>query len=263
MNLLSHNRGFTLLEVLISIFILTLISISGYQLITSSYQLRDSLSGDSDFYSEIRLSIGVLEKDFSLLYTPVIMLPPQKEPSKNSKKEQPQIAQQPVGSEFWGDLADKTGVRYSRFIGTEDEMKFIASSHIRIYKESKESTFSKITYSLEDNPFENEDDPEEMKGTKVLVKKEDTDVFNIEEDSEETTKTYPILYGIKKLTYRYFHKEKDRWEDSWDSNSRDFKNIYPDIVEMTIEVVGPDRHFFEGKFLFKPEVPIRGIPTSS
>src|SRR3954471_16711499 len=78
MNSRCRNRntsGFTLLEVLISIFLLVVISLAIYNATTESYRLRDSLANEGDFYNGIRLSMSVLERDIALVYSPTIMIP--------------------------------------------------------------------------------------------------------------------------------------------------------------------------------------------
>ena len=52
------QKGFTLLEVLISIVIMAFISLGIYQATTESYKLREELVSDSDFYNEIRLTMA-------------------------------------------------------------------------------------------------------------------------------------------------------------------------------------------------------------
>ena len=54
-------------------------------------------------------------------------------------------------NKFWGELVDQTGARHSRFLGESDEISFVSFSNIRIYKESRESVISKVSYALEDD----------------------------------------------------------------------------------------------------------------
>jgi prepilin-type N-terminal cleavage/methylation domain-containing protein len=270
----AGTAGFTLLEVLISIFLLVVISAAIYQATTQTFRLRDVLQNEGDFYNGIRLSMGVIDRDVSLLFSPVIMLPPKKkDPNQPAGgtgqgdapltaaelQEREEIQNQGLdrATAFWGGMLDKTGLRPSRFVGAADKLTFVSASHIRIYKEARESDFAKVTYELQsdrDNP-----------GAKLLVRLEDPNVFDDEEklaSRYKSRRTYPLLRGVKKLVFAYYRRDKERWEARWDSDSQDTKNKYPDAVRVQLEVTGPARLSFEGTYQFKPEIPLDGLKAN-
>ena len=263
---LRSNSGFTLLEVLIAICILAFISIGIYRAITETYRLRATLSTEGDFYNGIRLSMNILQEDITMLYSPLPMVPgwPSPSPSPSfmvvppggygapAQVPDPTLAQT---FEYWGPALDASGLRPSHFIGTESKLTFVANSHLRVYKDSQESEFAAIAYDL---VADNRDHDSQM-----LVKTESTDVFNLDPDRKDPNqRVFALLHGIKKFKYRYYRKDKDEWDPKWDSDSDDQKNIYPDIVELTIEVTGPNHMVFDGKFLFRPELPLRALNPS-
>jgi membrane protease subunit (stomatin/prohibitin family) len=53
----------------------------------------------------------------------------------------------------------------------------------------------------------------ELGALRTLVKREDTDVFNPEDDRSEFIRKFPLLHGIKKLKFRYYRKDKETWVD--------------------------------------------------
>lgn len=264
MNFRSKNSGFTLLEVLIAMTLMVFISIAIYQATTKTFELRDILSVEGDFFSEIRLSMGIMENDVGMLYSPVIIIPPEKTPS-NAQTPPTQAqdnAPAEIASKFWGGFADNTGIRHMRFIGSDNSMSFVTTSNIRVYKNSIESIFKKVVYRIESEQRDENTD-ESMAGTMVLVKTENPNAFDTEEDEGNLLKKYSLIHGVKKLQFRYYRKEKDDWFKNWDSETDNFKNIYPDVIEVEIEVIGPQRHAFEGKFKFRPEIPLNGLNPSS
>ena len=251
----------TLIEVLIAVFILVIISFSIYQATTDSFRVRSILSEDGDFFNAIRLAMNILEKDIAMIYSPTMILPSEPTPTPSPPDSEDLSAimggDSNLNSDYWTSVINKTGIRPSHFIGKETELSFIATSHIRIYKKSPESIFSKIAYKLE-----NPSDQTEFPGTKALFKTENTDAFNLEDDNEKLTHNYPLLYGIKKLKFRYYRKEKDQWNNSWDSETADLKNLYPDLIEVELEIIGHNRLQFNGTFKFRPEMPLYGLkPT--
>ena len=266
----EREAGFTLLEVLIAIVIMAFISMVIYQAITETYKVRETLSNEGDFYNGIRLAMNILQRDVTLLYSPVALIPPSPSPSPGAQ--QPQTQQPPVGAngqtdpelaqtfEYWGPASDKLGTRPSHFIGTENKLTFVANSHLRVYKETQESEFAKIGYEL----TKDDADP----NSQMLVKVENTDVFTREAKTRDPTeRRYPLLHGIKKLKYRFYRKDKDEWGPKWDSDIDEFKDpsgryLYPDIIEVTLQVAGPLKLQFEGRFLFRPELPLRALNPS-
>jgi len=264
----NNEHGFTLIEVLISLAILAFISLGIYNATTGAFKLRESLSVESDFYNNIRLAMGIVQRDISLIYTPVIMLPG---PPKNAPSA-PGVAPPPLSptdtiamknllvtdlgqtTKYWEPVIDPSGIRPSRFTGTDSKLSFISLSHIRIYKNSAESEFAKINYELE-----RDEDKSAINGTSVLVKSESPDAFEDDEHKDKFGRKFPLLRGIKKMTMRYYRKDKDTWERSWDSDKEDQKNLYPDIVEITITAQAADKLSFDGIYKFRPEIPLRGL----
>lgn len=261
MNFRSHHKrdGFTLLEVLIAMVLLSIISLSIFEAITGSYRLRNTLHNEGDFYNTISLAIGILERDISQIYSPVIMAPETSSTSGESSDIDAIVAGDTnLATEFWGPAIDTTGIRPARLEGTQTSLLFVSASHTRIYKEAPESIFSKITYHLESN-----DDKESgLEGTQVLVKTENPNAFDLEEDEGDTLRVYPLLHGINNFKFMYYSKEKDRWESKWDTESADHKHIFPDIIRIEFELKGPGTLAFDGQYNLRPEIPLNGIHPS-
>ncbi len=261
------QKGFTLLEVLIAMAVLVFISFSIYQATIETYKLRDILTTEGDFYNGIRLATSIMQRDIALLYSPIVT---QKEKPKspgddNSYVDKPQmqiITTDNLGqsSTFWSAAIDPNGLRPSRFIGSENKISFVSLSHLRIYRDSPETEFAKITYEIKRDE-KNTDNP----GTYVLVKTESPNAFAMDDTRDTFVRSYEILHGIKKMSYSYLQRDGNTWKSSrtWDSDKEENKNQYPQVIEMKIEVVGPKKQFFEGNFKFRPEIPLDGINPST
>jgi prepilin-type N-terminal cleavage/methylation domain-containing protein len=268
----DSEQGFTLIEVLISITLLIIISLSIYQATTQTYRYRDTLIREGDFYNGIRLSMGIMERDITLLFSPKLMNPyfsPAPRPGTtdpNQPVDQPfggaPLVQDPALAElmsselsqvtdYWLGVTDKTAIRDSRFVGTEDSIRFVSASHQRIYRNYPESDFVKILYEMREDTDEGAID-----GTRVLYKIEDPNVFDDIEKRGDTSKQYALLPGIKSLKFRYYRKDKKTWERTWDSSKGDWVGLFPDLIEVQIEVTAAGRQNFTGTFTFKPEGPL-------
>jgi hypothetical protein len=250
--------------------------------------MRDELSQEADFYTGIRLATGIMNKDVSMIYSPTILLPPQQNQPNPNSTQNPNGTQSPNtpnrgtpqfdesqmsaataadlsrSSTFWSAAADKSGLRPSRFIGTSSKMTFVSATNFRIYKDSPESDFAKITYSCEpDN--EPAINGFKVDGSNILVKQINADVFNTDESKEnENTHRYTLLRGVVSCKFTYF-----RWDEksftsftSWDSDKEDFKWQIPDMIQVEIEVKGQAGLDFTGLYQFKPELPFHGLNPS-
>ncbi|MBI2711857.1 MAG: hypothetical protein HYX41_03180 [Bdellovibrio sp.] len=161
-----------------------------------------------------------------------------------------------MSNRFWL-VGDASGLRLSHFIGDDRRMSFVTQSHIRIYKDSPESEFAKISYEL--LPDSRDD---AKRGLYVLVRTESPNAFDPDE-RDPFEKKYELLRGIKSLTFSYYKWDQDKFkiQKNWDNERDEFKNIYPDVIEMKLNMEGEERVFFEGTFKFKPEFPFYGIPA--
>ncbi len=259
----DRQGGFTLLEILISIVILSFISIGIYRATTGTFRLRETLSAESDFFNSVRMAMQILGRDVALVYSPALLLPqvnPSARPIAGSTTTLEQLQSGELGrsSEFWNPVLSITGIRPSRFQGTETKMSFIAASHVRVYRESPESELAKITYELV--PDKTED---ALADSYVLDKTEDSNAFTDDDGAKsETRRTFPLLRGVKKLSFQYYQKDKEKPVKSWDNESTDLKNLYPTVVEVTFEVKGPLNLGYDGIYKFRTEIPFEGIAAT-
>jgi prepilin-type N-terminal cleavage/methylation domain-containing protein len=262
------DAGFTLIEVIIVLVILVFISLGIYQMTTETFKLRNSLANEGEFTNSVRMAMDVVNRDISGMFSPVLSKPepaPSTTPNPQAIQDQAALAASDQGktSEFWLGATDSSGLRLSRFVGTASRISFISVSHVRIYRDKPESDFAKISYELVADP-----DYTEAPGTSALIRIENPDAFDDDDRrSEKQATRYPILHGVNKLRFRFWRKDKGgeqgKWETTWDTEREEFKDKYPDIVEVTIEVTGPDKLTHSGIYKFKPEVPLRGLAPSS
>ncbi len=259
------DSGFTLLEMVISMAILVFISFGTYQAITQTYKLRDSLSNEEEFHSAIRMSMNVLERDVSLIYSPTLIFqntnpqPTAGAPPQLDARQQAilSVTDASTVSAFWGPAGDRMGLRFARFQGDDRKLSFISTSNIRVYKDTQESDFVKVSYQINRDEV-NKDLP----GTSVLTKTESPNAFEIDDSRDRSMRSYALLRGIKSWRFRYYRKDTGRWETAWDSERIDTKNLYPDKIEITLEAIGPQRLAWNGLYILRPEVPWRGLsPT--
>lgn len=270
----KHPDGFSLLEVIIALTILSFISIGIYTTTSSTFKLREDLTQEGDFLNAVRVTLGLMTRDLSVVYSPHIMAPEPSTPTPPAgspgfdprslgdppdAKDMALIMSSDFGRQtrFWAAAMDKSAIRPSRFQGTDEKLSFVTLSHVRIYKDAPETEFAKVSYELQ-RDTQNKDHPDTM----VLVKTEWPSAFAGEEDKDKTKRTYPLLHGIKKWKYGFRAKGKDTALRSWDSDGVDTKNVFPEAVELQFEVQGPGYLSFEGTYKFRLEIPMGALDAT-
>lgn len=249
-----NASGFTLIEVLIAVTLLVFISFAIYRTVTQTFLLRSVLMEEGDFLNSIRLSMNLMERDLSnTLFPEMMSLPIPKASNIPNGGDQGQYgaSSDSPGSKYWGGLIYPTKpwqMRHTVFLGTESSLSFISASHGRMYKDSPESIYGKVSYALKE---------------KVWVRTFSTYVFDLERDDEPKPKVYELMKGIESLKMRFYRKETDQWTTQWDSTRTETKNIFPDLVEVSIHVRGGPRLTYEGKYFLRLEVPTHGIDPST
>lgn len=237
----KSQSGFTLIELMIAMLILSFISMGIYNATTETFKRRDQTERDGDFYNSIRMALDVIGRDIIAIYTPQEKaLPSGFGSGASGGSGQPQSVAQPqdFGSPlpFWGAPINQHNVRPSRFQGEETKMSFVTSSHARIYRDTPESDFAKVTYTLEEPKA-----PEPGQKGKLLVKHEDTsNIFGEDERAtNENEIKYTLIDIVKSISFEYLDGEKDTWSKRWDTEGMDHKGKFPDIIKVTIELYTP------------------------
>ena len=282
----ADPSGFTLIEVMISLFILALIGFTTSKAVVDAAQLKEILKSETEFASEVRTSIGFIERDLSQIFNPRWFLPPSQKaidpfaqpvapvagvvaPPKTMTNDELNrklkgTAFQPY--EYWGPVFDTTGIRPSRFKGAESSMSFVSASHYRIYQQKKESMYSKIKYELikqPPNPNLTKEQNDKQAGLSQLIKIENTRVFELEEPKDAPYETvYIVLNNIKKMKFSYYKPDTKDALKIWDSETEDQKGKFPEAVELEVSLQAPNSRTMDAKVLFKLEAPNDVLPKT-
>ena len=239
----NHRQsGFTLIEMIIAMTLLAFISVGTYSLTSSSFSLREKLEAENDFYNSIHTALYQLDRDFSMIYTPQLKAMPQAmsfadvlQPGLNAANTAGEMFDPGIATQFWGTNVNRFRIRLSRFTGEKDKVQFISNSHVRVYRDSRESEFAKIVYTMEDEPV----DGSKLNTAKALIRYEDPVVFVDDGRRSETDIRYALLQKIKSLKFEYLDGKTDRWADVWDTERPETKNRYPALIKVVVEIQQP------------------------
>jgi prepilin-type N-terminal cleavage/methylation domain-containing protein len=263
----SRSAGFTLIELMIAMTILSFIALGVYQTTAQTFSIRDSLEQDGDFYNSVRVALDVIGRDIAHIYTPNPFALPGKigQPPAQTPNTQPGgfgaarsntlIPQPPT--KFWAEPLNEFGFRASRITGEANKLSFISNGHMRLFRDSAECDFVKVYYWLDvEKPIQGASGLPPR--GKVLMKRENNKPFDELEREEEESK-YPLLTGIKSLEFKYLDGEKDQWLSSWDNTALVNKGVFPSVIKVIIEVFTPNskaagtENTLHVEQLFRPE----------
>jgi type II secretion system protein J len=212
-----ESKGFTLIEVLIAIALLSLMSIAIFQVTTRSFDINFRLGKESTDYISVVLTLQNVESDLSQIFTPVF------EPlSKNSP---PQMNT----PEFWSDAVRLDGLRRSRLKGTKEKISFITNGNRRVEENAPQSDFLKVIWEIERN----------SEGTYTLYRSTDWDAFSVEQTKKPNR--VALLENLTSASFRYYRMENKTWEDQWDTESPYAKDEsrFPQLVSLKVELPDP------------------------
>ena len=194
------TTGFTLIEVVIAVGLLAIISTMIFQSLSQTFTTRDMLDRSQTSLHGARVAIQRLSDDLASTF-----LSPYKIKGYTDEK-------QPT-----------------RFLGNAKELTLTSMTHLRLFRNVRESDQSELTYLLEDDP---------KAGRQNLVRKEYKRI-EIERAADQEPVSLVLVEGVHDFKLRYCNGEKGEWTEEWDTTKSDFKDKLPLAVEVSI-VVNPD-----------------------
>ena len=220
--LVSSAKGFTLIEILVSVTVLGLmtlgtISFSDFVMNTSTKNVAD----DRDFL-QIEMAMSRLEFDISQLYSPLyfdILMNP--------------AGMTPEEGEIYNQILDvyQRNQRFSQvsFNGLpvpifespeESEFIFLTCSNRRKVENSKQSRFSWVRYTLssqqqrEDAAMVGEIETEKSSRMTLLRQVYNQDVFNPQDIPWDDVKTQVLMRNVDSLKFEFWNPETQKWTEN-------------------------------------------------
>ena len=142
---LSYNnkKGFSLVEVLISIAILSFMMIGFNSIISSTARNTTTMTEEDRETFDTEISIDRMKKDYLHIYTPAFIFP-----SKSRKKNKDNEASDDTQSHPNFPATSDQGHLFPLFNYNKDSLLIFTSTNIRKHKDSKESEYAWVYYAL-------------------------------------------------------------------------------------------------------------------
>lgn len=198
----ARRAGFTLVEVVVALAILSVIGLLSWGAVNGALQARDYLESSDEVDRSARLALGRITRELSLAF-----------------------------------LTSNTGAvaTYKTvFIGKDseggDQLWFSTMAHHRSIRDAREGDQAEVTLWTEP-------DPNGEGGEYALLHRESG---RIDEEPDKQGVVLPLATGVARFDLRYLDGQTSEWRDEWDTTGPDTPNRLPRAVQIVLVLTGPD-----------------------
>jgi prepilin-type N-terminal cleavage/methylation domain-containing protein len=265
------KNGFTLLEVLIVLTIMSVLTLLSTQNIQQAIKAKLKIQTMVDDFSQVRDSLKVIERDINLAFHYTDLELEMKELLKKKRQElckpaaaasqpaqpgvtpvtlpcyNPQDPSDPLNALTPNRLDPET-----HFVGKDNELYFATENASRLTENVKQADFIKVAYLVQSCKKPGGDGA----STNCLVRRSSNIV---EGDITKGGENVVLLPDVTEFKLRYFGKGKQDWVSDWNSKQGDgvTKNRFPDSVEVSLTVERGKEGEKKKKISMQLVIPIR------
>lgn len=195
------QSGFTLVELMLAITVLTFMMAIAWSVISGTIFTRKYLQERTEREHEIRVAMSIMVRDLSSAYI-----------SANEDQNLPE--------------------RRTLFVGkggsNVDNLRFSSMAHRVLWGDANESEQTAIAYSAESDP--------ENRSQTNLVRREQRRPSN-EPTRQEPAELDLLLRNVQRVKFDYYDWKAKEWKDDWDSTQADGeRGRLPSRIRITIEL---------------------------
>lgn len=216
--IMKSKKGFTLLEVMVSISILGVIMMLVWQTNSQTIRAKKRIDTREDIYHQGTVSLQKISTDVSMAFLAKIGITSTLMPTPTPPPTQTVIQGEEIKTFLIGE--DR---------GERDELKFTAFSHLRFFKNAKESDQCKVYYEVVTSETEG--------GTYNLIRHEEV---WLDSSTDVKGEGLVLAENIQKFNLEYYDSRQNEWRKDWDTEKIDWRGRLPSAVKITISFQDPD-----------------------
>lgn len=239
----KFNYGFTLIEVILAITILSTLTILTTQAISRALKARTKIQAEVDDVSSLRDSLRMIRADLNMAFhhrdfeqeINDLVTKSQKASAPTQPSQPTGFAPQPpTAPGATAAPARKTprGDPATHFVGDNEKMGFVTMNNGRMTANAMQADFIEVGYAMKDCR-----NLSTSKSSHCLFRRVQSVLDN---DVTIGGNEVVMLENISEFKLRYIGEGKQDWSNSWNStkNSSDevTKGKYPETVEVTLSV---------------------------
>ena len=222
---LIGQRGFTLLEILIAIFIFAVVLTTIFTSYTGTFRIIDETESQADIYAMARIVLSRIQEDLESIHF------------KEAKTSEPE-GSSPQPAMFLGEDNEIEG-------RDADSLRFLSRARLIFNEEDENPGIARIRYYVSENE----------EGNDLVLYRSDTP--ELEEPSEEGTGGLILCDGLFSINVSYYDAD-DEPHEHWDSSGDEFKNQLPNMVSILLEFVNDENPEKPHKFTTSVALPLAG-----
>jgi general secretion pathway protein J len=194
------RRGFTLLEIVVSLAILAVIATITFVTMANAMRAREVLEEEDVVNRSARVALSTIRRELSLAYL-----------STN---------------------ISAVNTYRTVFVAKDnnpDLLIFTPLSHTRRYRDAREGDQTEVTYWLEDDPVHS--------GASVLLHRE---APRIDQEPDKGGLIEPLAYNVHSFDLRYIDPTTNEWKEEWDTTGTVTPERLPRAVQVVLVLLAPD-----------------------
>jgi len=213
-----NKKGFTLIEVLVSVAVLAMIMASVWSSTKQSLDSKERVENRDEMYQSGRVALRKIADDISMAF--LIRSPAERAATATAMgTATAEVQTRPRPIAFF--IGEDRGER--------DEVRFTTLSNIRLFKNARQSDQAKVSYSVQQSP----DDSQVMNLVRTFSP------YLNEQNTVEGT-SYVVAENIREFSLEYYDLRKQEWGRSWNTEAVDWKERLPRAVRITLSFPDPD-----------------------
>lgn len=227
--LVFNQRGFTLIEILIAIFLLAFVSLGIVSITSDSQQTKERTINKDRDNLQIETALSRFEWDFSQIYSPLyysqrMQLVGDPEKQEQVTPEQQQIYEA-VNNRYLQmetfAFSNQDGVPVPRFYSPEKTtFEFFTSSNRRKIQNQKQSTYAWVKYTLVDSPTNTAAEEDNNAGNTTITKTGKSfarfiqagDPYADKRIDEEKLKAQILLNNVESVEFQFWDPSRLKFE---------------------------------------------------
>ena len=230
--LLRNQRAFTLLEVLVALFIFAIVLSTLYAAYIGTFKNIEETESQADIYEMARIALERMVEDLESVYMP-------QSQSEEASEEKEETSSQ---IQFEGTIAEVNGRR-------ADSLRFISRAHLVFDEDEKRAGTAEVAYYV----TEGNEEEEEEEG--LTLYRSDTPSF--EQSQASGTGGWVLCDRLYSVQFSYHDNEGDS-HDSWEATGEDDENRLPSAVSILLEFINPADPESPIKFMTRVALPMAG-----
>ncbi len=225
---INNHEGFTLIELMIVIFILSTLTVITAQSIQQAVKSKVKLQGQIDDVSRMRDGVKLIERDINLAY------------HYNDLEMQVIESVYKTEQEMQKYLQSREAPRQSpetHFVGEADRLDFVTTNNANMVRNTKQADFIEVGYSLRDCRS-----LQEGQGSSKCIWRRQASI--VDSDVTKGGKEQVLLENVTEFKLRYIGKGKQDWVSSWRTDAQgdgNTKGQFPQAVELSVTVEKKDK----------------------